>query len=276
MRRVAIIVAVLGALIGGVGRAEPGPARGAYIAWEEDRYTETWSWVLGDVTIEAGENTWRMLARVQVRDHGRAIPEPSVVFTLAAPLRASAGYVVCPDMGIIVDGKALQGIVSQWNQVSDRTGTALKTVTFTVSLAAFRKIAAAGTVEARLCTREVVLDAPLRATMRAFAARVRSGRPPAAERPRYRDEQLRRDFAGSWTPGEELRRAWHLDAGEAFVTSAGGAHAQTLLVASARCGAGLLAEMKAADTPPLVAAGFLRIECVGGGAEAIDLQAPLD
>jgi hypothetical protein len=253
-----------------VAAADPARQREVYVTWLDDRYTESWSWLLRDATVEDGGTTWRLAVEVQVRDRGRPVREPTARFTLTAPA-PQTGYPVCPEVGLIADGVAIQDVVSRWTYHTDH-GAALKSVTFTVPLAAFRRIAGARTLEARLCTEELALEPSVLTALRGYAAKVRSGAPPAAARQRYRDEQRLRDFADNWRPREELRSAWHSIAGDEVITFAAGASAQTFRVASSKCGKGLLAKMTGADTPALVAAGFRRVECVGGsGAESLDL-----
>lgn len=271
MQKIAIaVVGLFATLCGGAVRANPASQREPYITWVEDRFTETWSWSLKDAPVEIVGTTWYLVVQVPVREHGRAIRDPSIAFTLTTPA-AQPAYVSCPGVGVIVDGEALQGIDSDWSQ-RQLAGTAVKSVSFTVSLEVFRRIAGAKALEARLCGQEFVADASLRATLHAFAAKVRSARPTPAERKRYEDEQALHAFAEAWKPRDELRGEWRGIAGDEFVTFAGGANAQTFRVASSKCGQGLLGKMHGEDTPPLAAAGFQSIECVGGSrAERLDL-----
>jgi len=272
MRKLALaMVGTLAMLYGDAARADPAPRREPYVTWQEDRFTETWSWLLKDAPVEIAGTTWHMGVQVPVREHGRAIRDPSIVFTLVTPT-AQPVYVSCPGVAIIVDGVALQGIDSDWSH-RQLAGTSTKSVSFTVSPDVFRRIAGAKTLEARLCNEEFVVDTSLRATLRAFAAKVRSTRPTAAERKQYQDEQVLHAFADAWKPRDELRGEWRTLTGDDFVAFAGGANAQTFRIASSKCGQGLLGKMKGEDTPPLVAAGFHSIECVGGSkAERLDLS----
>jgi hypothetical protein len=271
MRRMLLaLVGLFATLYGDAVRADPVGQRESYITWIEDRFTETWSWLLKDASVEIAGTTWQLMVQVPVREHGRPIRDPSILFTLTTPA-AQPAYVSCPGVGIIVDGEALQGIDSDSSQ-RQFAGTAMKSVSFTVAPDVFRRIAGAKALEARLCNQEFVVDASVRATLHAFAAKVRSNRPTAAERKRYQDEQALHAFAEAWKPRAELRGEWRTIAGDEFVTFAAGANAQTFRVASSKCGQGLLGKMNGEDTPPLAAAGFQSIECVGGArAERLDL-----
>jgi hypothetical protein len=265
----AAMVVVLGTLCGTAVRADP-VQREAYVTWLEDRYTESWGWLLRDATVAGTGTPWRMEVKVQVRDHGRAIREPAPTFVLTTE-SLRQGYLSCPSVGIIADGQALQGIVSQWSHGPDG-GKAMMSVSFSVPFDTFRRIAGAKVLEARLCTDEVALDGSALGSLRGLAAAVEKGPPSPADRKRYLDQQALHDFADNWKPRDVLRGAWRALAGEEVFTYAGGANAQVFRVASSKCGQGMLGKMTGTDTPPLVAAGFHRIECVGGAqTESRDL-----
>jgi hypothetical protein len=193
MRRMLLtMVGLFGTLYGGAVRADPGAQREPYVTWVEDRFTETWSWLLKDAPVEISGTTWHLSVQVPIREHGRAVRDASIVFTLTTPTEQPT-YVSCAGVGIIVDGEALQGIDSDWSQ-RQVAGAAMKSVSFTVSPEVFRRIAGAKALEARLCNEEFVVDASLRTTLRAFAAKVRTTRPTPAERKRYQDEQAQREL----------------------------------------------------------------------------------
>jgi hypothetical protein len=176
------IVAVLGTLQGTPADADEARPREPTITWLEDRYTETWSWVLEDATIDIGGVPWQLVVRAGVRDHGRPPEKPAFNVTLTTPA-SKVGYGPCRGLALIVEGVALQDIDSEWSYGVDH-GQPTKSTSFAVSPERFRRIAGAKRVEARLCNDEFVLDPTLLATLRAFAVKVRSGPPPAAERKR--------------------------------------------------------------------------------------------
>jgi hypothetical protein len=182
---VVAMVAVLGTLNGAAVQADPDQKREPSIRWLEDRFTETWSWVLRDAPVEIAGVTWTLDVQAQIRDHGQRLAEPPVYFTLTTPT-PQAGYIACPDLGLIVNGEALQGIGLEWT-FRQEEGRTMKSVTFKLSADRFRRIASAKMLEARLCANEFVFDPSLLASLRALGAKVRSGPPPAAERQRYRD-----------------------------------------------------------------------------------------
>lgn len=185
MRRTALaMVALIGTFYGSALLADPGPKREPTIKWLEDRYTESWSWVLRDAPVEIGGATWTLDVHAQIRDHGQRVAEPSYDFTLTKPT-PQVGFTSCPDLGLIVNGEALQGVSLDWSYRQE-DGKTMKSVTFKVAADRFRRIAGAKTLEARLCGDEFVLDPSTLTFLRALGAKVRSGPPPAAERQRER------------------------------------------------------------------------------------------
>lgn len=186
MRRTALaMVAMIGTLNGSAVHADPEQKREPSIKWLEDRYTETWSWVLRDVPVEIAGVTWSLDVHAQIRDHGQRLAEPSFYFTLTRPT-PQVGFTSCPDLGLIVNGEALQGVGLDWSYRQE-DGKTMKSVTFKLAADRFRRIAGAKTLEARLCADEFVLAPSTLALLRALGAKVRSGPPPAAERQRERD-----------------------------------------------------------------------------------------